>query len=519
MNETLPYVIALYIRLSLEDSRVESMSIENQKRALHRFVDQMEGIRNIEVQEFIDNGYSGTNFERPAVQKLLGQVQAGEINCIIVKDFTRFGRNTIEVGYFMERVFPLYGIRFISINDDFDSGRLHGDTGGLDVAFKYLVAEFYSRDLSIKSKSAKCVKMKRGEYQSKICPYGYRKGSNGRMEPDEETAPVVRLIFELAKDGRSTTQIARVLLEKGIQTPGERKAVRGIAQHDVSRSGGIWQTSTIRRILTDERYTGTYIMGKRAVREVGSHLVRLKDESEWIKIPDHHPPIISAELFRIVQEKHPKGNAVKRSTSIYPLHGKVFCGSCAHVMRRTSNKNRVFYCRHSQADKNAPCHGLRISEAELEGVLYEIMNKQAQVILNLQDLSDAEPLDVHLAKQADYLKQIEGCQDQKRILYERLLMGEIGTEEYKSIKAEVDKELNRLNRIYTALCDQTEQMRMGDKSKAARKQLAQEVTGAGGLTAAMVDALIERVYVRPGNQIEVVWKMKDFYVEDRDGTK
>ncbi len=321
MSKAMTYVIALYIRLSLEDSRVESMSIENQKRALHSFVDQMEGIRNIEVLEFIDNGYSGTNFERPAIQKLLGQVQAGEVNCIIVKDFTRFGRNAIEVGYFMERVFPLYGVRFISVNDDFDSGRLHGDTGGLDVAFKYLVAEFYSRDLSVKSKSAKYVKMRRGEYQSKICPYGYRKGPNGRMEPDEETAPVVRLIFEMARDGHSTTQIARALLEKGIQTPGERKAAQGIVKHDVFRSGGIWQTSTLRNILTDERYTGTYIMGKRAVREVGGNLVRKKEESEWFKIPDHHTPIISKELFQQVQERFPRVACVKKQAHRYPRQG------------------------------------------------------------------------------------------------------------------------------------------------------------------------------------------------------
>ena len=424
MRKAMAYVIALYIRLSLEDSRVESMSIENQKRALHSFVDQMEGIRNIEVLEFIDNGYSGTNFERPAVQRLLGQVQAGEINCIIVKDFTRFGRNAIEVGYFMERVFPLYGIRFISINDDFDSGRLHGDTGGLDVAFKYLVAEFYSRDLSIKSKSAKYVKMKRGEYQSKICPYGYRKGSDGRMEPDEETAPVVRLIFELAKDGHSTPQIARALLEKGIQTPGERKAAKRIVQHDVSRSGGIWQTSTLRNILTDERYTGTYIMGKRIVREVGSYLVRTKDESEWFKIPDHHPPIISKELFQQVQERFPRAACVKKQAHRYPLRSKVFCGVCSHAMSRTSNKNHTFYCRHSQVDKNAPCHGLHISETELEGVLYEIMNKQAQIILNLNDLSDAEPMDVHLAKQGDYLKQIDGCQDRSVSYMNRCCWGQ-----------------------------------------------------------------------------------------------
>ena len=140
MNSVIPYVIALYIRLSTEDSKVGSFSIENQKRVLHQYVDTMEGIKNIEVIEFIDNGYSGTNFERPAVQEMLDLVREGKINCIIVKDFTRFGRNSIEVGYFMERIFPIYGIRFISINDDFDSDKLHGDTGGINVAFNYLIS-------------------------------------------------------------------------------------------------------------------------------------------------------------------------------------------------------------------------------------------------------------------------------------------------------------------------------------------------------------------------------------------
>ena len=133
--------------------------------------------------------------------------------------------------------------------------------------------------------------------------------------------------------------------------------------------------------------------------------------------------------------------------------------------------------------------------------------------MNLNDLSDTEPMDVHLAKQGDYLKQIDGCQDQKRILYEQMLLGEIGAEEYKAEKTRVDKELGRLNRIYDTLCRQTEQMRLGDESKATRKKLAQEVTGASGLTAALVDALIERVEVYPENQVRIIWKLKDFCME------
>lgn len=164
------YVIALYIRLSIEDYKYDSLSIENQSLVLHEYAASMPEALNAEIMEFIDNGYSGTNFERPQVQKLIELVRANQIDCIIVKDFSRFGRNSIETGYFIERVFPLFHTRFISISDDFDSSKFKGDTGGMDVAFKYLISEYYSRDMSIKTKSAKYAKMQRGEYQSKICP-------------------------------------------------------------------------------------------------------------------------------------------------------------------------------------------------------------------------------------------------------------------------------------------------------------------------------------------------------------
>ena len=511
MNDSpISYVIALYIRLSTEDSKVGSFSIENQKHALHQYVDTMEGVKNAEVLEFIDNGYSGTNFERPAVQELLDQMREGKINCIIVKDFTRFGRNSIEVGYFMEMVFPLYGVRFISINDNFDSDKLHGDTGGINVAFKYLVSEFYSRDLSIKYKSAKYVKFRRGEYQSKLCPYGYRKGADGRMEPNEETAPNVRLIFELAREGYGPGEIGKALFERGIPTPGEYKAAQGIANHDVSRCNGVWPTSTVIKILDDERYTGTYIMGKREVTEVGGHRLRMKDESQWVKIPDHHPAIISKELFDQVQTQRIRLKCPKKNARAYPLRGKVFCGCCRHAMPRTDNKNHTFQCRHSKSEEAAPCHGLTIMEAELEGMLYEILSKQSQVILNVADLSNAGQLDIQLAEQAEYDKQIENYLDQKRVLYEQFIMKQITIEDYKIQKAAVDSELDRLREIHSNLKVRTSQMEMDKKTKSARTELAREVVGAGGLTAGLADTLIDRVYVYPNNQVEIGWKMKDF---------
>ena len=271
------YVIALYIRLSIEDYKYDSLSIENQSLVLHEYAASMPEALNAEIMEFIDNGYSGTNFERPQVQKLIELVRANQIDCIIVKDFSRFGRNSIETGYFIERVFPLFHTRFISISDDFDSSKFKGDTGGMDVAFKYLISEHYSRDMSIKTKSAKYAKMQRGEYQSKICPYGYRKSADGRMEPDPEAAAVVQLIFQLAAEGINATAITRELFRRNIPTPGQYKAARGNHTHDISRCHGIWSASTILRILEDERYTGVYVIGKRAVLEVGGNRSRLKD--------------------------------------------------------------------------------------------------------------------------------------------------------------------------------------------------------------------------------------------------
>lgn len=504
------YVIALYIRLSIEDVKVESMSIDNQKLALHKYVDSMENACNAEVLEFIDNGYSGTNFERPAVQELIDAVRAGKVNCIIVKDFSRFGRNSIEVGYFMERVFPLYGVRFISVNDGYDSINYQGDTGGISVAFKYLAAEFYSCDLSVKSTTAKLVKMKQGEYQSVICPFGYKKSADGRMEPDEETAPTVRLIFTLAAHGSSAAQIGKALVKRGIPTPGEYKAARGIAHHDVSRSAGLWQTSTITRLLDDERYTGTYIIGKRHVTEIGSHHVRMRDESEWIKIPNHHPAIVSKELFEQAQSNRCHFKCPKKNTNQYPLRTKVFCGCCRHALSRSNNMARYYYCRHSRVSENAPCRSMKVNEIELETALYAILSKQAQVVLNLDNLDNAGLLDVRLAEQADCAQRMESYKAQKRTLYERFILREIDKTEYMECKAEIDKELSRLEQACSALNTQTAQMRMDADTKKASRKLAQEIVGAGGLTAGLADTLIERVYVYPGNQLDVEWKIKDF---------
>ena len=509
MSDTIPYVIALYMRLSIEGSRTESMSIQNQRLALRKYVDSMEDVQNVQILEFSDDGYSGTNFERPAVQRLLDMIQQGKVNCVIVKDFTRFGRNSLQVGYYMERIFPVFRVRFISVNDGFDSGELVEDTGGLNMAFKYLMGELYSRDLSIKTKSAKYVRMRRGEYQSVICPYGYRKSADGRMEPDEETAPVVLLVFELASSGMNAQQIANALYERQIPTPGEYKVAKKQVQYDVSRTRRVWDNATVLRILADERYTGTYIMGKRRVTEVGGHHVRLKDESEWFKIPDHHPAIVSRELYEKANasiKRMKRKSSTSRTVHEYPLRKKVFCGCCRHALERMDTRNRYYRCSHSGIYQSEPCYGLRISEKDLEAKVYAAIVSRMEELTKKDNGADADSFDNGNGKQPDLSSRIAEYKNAKRLLYERYAMREISIEEYKTRKAEMDRALVQLENISAALSEEAERRRTAENKQAEHRKLAEVVRDAGGLTCGLSDAVIERVYYYPDNRLEIEWK-------------
>jgi DNA invertase Pin-like site-specific DNA recombinase len=502
------YVIAKYIRLSMEDSKYDSLSISSQRIAIQQYAEMLPEFVDAEFLEFVDNGYSGTNFERPAVQELLELVRNHKIDCLIVKDFSRFGRNMLETGYFVEQVFPLFHTRFISIAENFDSAQHIGSTGGLDLAFKGLINEFYSRDLSEKIKSAKYVRMNRGEYQSKNCFYGYQKSANGRLEIDEEAAEVVCLIFALAYKGKRTGEIIQTLYNMQIPTPGEYKAAKGFYGGDLSRSRNIWGVDTVLRVLRDERFTGAYIIGKRAVTKVGGHHVWLKDESEWIKIPDFNPAIIEKYIFEAVQGKlrHFKCDKYDRQ---YALRGKMFCGCCGHAMSRR-NSNIAFVCDYTRIDKSAECSGLKIMENELEATLFSIISKQDELILNADSLPNNSTTAPKIAEQAEYKRQIQICLDEKRHLFEQLVLGEIDKEKYVECKADFDTKLSRLKSAYEALAAQIIQSKADCKTKAEMSKLAGNVLEEGKLSQQLADMLISKVLVYPGNRLEIQWKMKDF---------
>ena len=294
MNE---YVIAKYIRLSQDDAVSESLSIPHQRLLLDKHIDEID-IPNSSVLEFVDNGYTGTNLERPAVQEMLELVRSGRVNCIITKDFSRFSRNAMESGYYIEQVFPLYRVRFIAIGDRFDSNEQLDGTGGIDVAFKFLMHEHYSKDLSKKIKSAKRVLMENGEHIVGGAIYGYRK-IDGKWDIDPKSAEVVREIFSMALNGKTTAQIRDKLFADRHLAPREYEYTN--KGKDIIPKFN-WTTRQIWRILQNEQYTGSYVAGKVEASQIGESFRVEHDRSKWIIRPDSHPAIVSKDDFALVQE-------------------------------------------------------------------------------------------------------------------------------------------------------------------------------------------------------------------------
>lgn len=345
---------AIYLRISSEDADLrtgekdESESISNQRSLLREYVSSHADLSGSEILEFCDDGWSGTNFERPAVKELLEQVRRGQINCILVKDLSRFGRDYLTVGDYISRVFPFLGVRFISVNDGFDSSNPL-DIDSLDTSFRTLIYDLYSRDLSRRVKSAKKARAERGAFLSPYAPYGYVKDPEDKnhLLVDTEAADVVRRIFQMAADGTKPWQIAAALNGDGVSSPKNYKVEAGCTRMPWRsiQEENFWTASLVAKFLRDERYIGKTVFGKRSRDIVGStHTVKIS-RNDWIVVPDRHEAIVPEALFEKAQacmREYREYEAASGSGN--PLKRKVICGVCGHAMQRDSRKNGSYRC-------------------------------------------------------------------------------------------------------------------------------------------------------------------------------
>ena len=327
------------------------------------------------------------------------------------------------------------------------------------------------------------------------------------MEPDEDVAGIVRQIFEWAADGNTAAEITRKLYALKIPTPGEYRRNKGKDHYNVSRTHGVWSSSTVLRMLEDQRYIGTYVIGKRKVQEIGSRRMKLKDESEWFKIPDHHPAIVSKELFEKANASIRRFSLPNKKRRDYLLRGKVFCGCCDHAM--SLRNGAWFYCRHSEVAENLPCHGVRVKMADLEQAVFETIRAQMCPALGID--SGKDKLDLQTVQQAEHEDKLRSIQDSKRQLYEQYALGEIDLETYREQKAVYDAELVQAKNVHAAITAQTKQIQSDYEERLKQREIVQEVGNADTLTQALIDRLISKVFIFPGDRIEIAYQMQDVF--------
>ena len=505
---------ALYIRLSVEFNGKRGDSLETQRQIMEAYAALCPDLEIVEV--YTDNGITGRTFEREAFQRMLADVEAGKINCIMVKDLSRLGRNTIDTGYYIEKYFPLHGVRFIAVNDQFDSEDSENSGNHLIVPLKNMINEAYAADISKKVRAQQNQAMRDGEFVGARPPYGYRKDPDNchRLLVNEDTAPIVRQIFQWTVDGVPLNVIVKQLNESGVMTPGYYLASIGLITSKKLMGSGKWQTWTVGKILADEVYTGDMVQGKHT--NVGHKQVVTKPV-DWIVVRNTHEPLVSREVFAKAQavreqmaSKYTRTMKVPYSENI--LRGRVFCAHCGKNLHRQRSHGRYFYrCISNDRMGEGSCTGgiIHLPEPDLFDTILTIIRQKAEVVMG--EALRLKQCDGKIAAQKVQVDQEIaelGRQTQKNKairagLYENFVKGILTRAEYLEMQEDYSQKISgaveRVQQLQTRQVELERQMEhyssMADKLAAAGRDTT--------LSALLVNQLIERVTVNGPDDVSI----------------
>ncbi len=405
-----------------------------------------------------DDGYSGISFERPEFRRMEQAVRDRKIDCIVCKDLSRFSRNYIEAGRYLEKIFPQLGVRFIAINDSYDTATGNPQSDSFIVPFKNLINDTYCKDISVKIRTNLDSKRHRGEYVGAFTPYGYKKApeNKNRLIVDDYAAEIVRSIFSMYKDGLSVGMIAKRLNDMGVLSPMEYKKSCGINFETLFKVSEVaqWSYQAVRRILTNEAYLGVMVQGKSGTPNYKVRKLMPKDESEWIKVEDAYEPLVSHSDFSAVQTMLSRDRRSCRDSENAGLFsGFVFCGDCGQSMVRktvpSGEKRYIYYV--CAASKNRSCTPHSISEAKLKKAVFHAIHDQIEIVLELDRTLDyinnlpssdrkAFNYETQIAKLEE---EIERCKNLKLRLYEDLADGIIDKAEYAEFRENYTKTIEQ----------------------------------------------------------------------------
>lgn len=525
------FKVAIYLRLSKEDddlscssgAKSESNSISNQRKLIYDF---MKSHPELELyDEYKDDGKSGSNFDRAEFQRMMKDIEAGKVNCVVVKDQSRFGRDYIDVGKYKEKIFPKLGVRFITINEGYDS---LSATSSDDLAFTInsFVYDFYIRDISIKIRTNLTAKKQNGEYAGAFVAYGYVKDSNdkSKLVVDQFAADVVRDIFRWKIEGLSPQNIAVRLNELGIPSPAEYKKLSG-SNYKTSfqtSSKAVWSHVSVRRILKNEIYLGVMIQGKRTTPNYKTKTVVTKAESEWLRVEGTHEAIISVRDFELVQELLRDDTHCRAGDVTVPVYaGRIYCGDCgAAAVRKTvsyAGKRYVYYvCNANKHDKTV-CSRHSIREDILGQVIYQTVRHQIDLLLDVDKaLRQFENLswEKHKLKQLDASIEIQEEVVRKNNtlrlgIYEDLRAGLLDRSEYESLKKELAERIAEATAAIEKLNKEKREILDGVSKQQSWIEQFRQYENVTELTRPMVIHLIERINIFEDSNIEIVFRHRN----------
>lgn len=524
------YKTIIYCRLSKDDGeKTVSKSIEGQINYCTDFVENQHDLKLVSTP-LCDDGYTGLNLNRPAFQVLDKLVRSKTIDCIVCRDLSRFTRDYIGGGDYIERVLPQYGIRLIAINNC-DTSKDDPQTIAFMIPFLNLINDSYSRDTSIKIRSCLAMKRKKGDFVGAFCPFGYMRNPQNRhkLVPDEPAVIVVQQIFSFFKDGLSIGQIANKLNILCIPTPLEYKQSQGIKAQAIFRTNDVaqWEYNTVKRILTNDVYIGVLSQGKTTSKNYKTKEKEFLKEKDWEKVENAHEPIIPLEDFLAVQEM------VKRNTRIMSggdgnlLSGFVFCGDCGATMIKKSlksgGKSYVYYIC-SNHKKKKICSSHSISRSFVEEKVLNIIHDQVEIVLQLQEtLEFLETMPTNKKETFSYVRQIETLEQEidkykgvKLQLYHDLKENVVTKNEYVQFRDEYDRVIREKEMTKDKLektCNQAENNSISTNNWV---QLFRENENVEEIDKRVLMALVDKVLIHENHGIEVVFKYGDEFQETED---
>lgn len=534
VNSENVWKIAVYIRLSVEDGdKVESNSISNQRMLINDFLSDNSEFNLYDY--YIDDGYSGTDFERPAFKKMLKDMNDKKFNTIIVKDLSRLGRNYIEVGNYIERIFPLFNIRFIAINDSIDSYKDPKSINNVIVPFKNLLNDEYCRDISNKIRSVLEVKKKRGEYVSALAPYGYIKDPEDKhhLIIDNESANVVKMIFEMSLQGYGRYTIAQKLNELGILNPYGYKMIvikkkKGI-QKDNDKYKFAWDMTVVKNILADQTYCGDTVQNKGKLISYKIHKHIKNPKNEWIIVKDTHEAIIDRETFERVQTGIiNRDTRAGKSGKISIFAGHLKCADCKRAMNKKQGgyyngkprKHFHYMCSTYMRRSRNLCSKHTIRNDILEETVLKMVKLQIELVADYDKILK----ELQKASQTDYRKKViedniikseDELKIQKKLrklAYEDWKLEKITEDEYVEYSSSYTSVItlieSNIKNLYEELENYTEKE---EKNEWVENFL--EYKNIKELSRQVVDELIDEIYVYENGRIQIKFRYEEQYKE------